>query len=133
MDNKANGSLIRDFDQQIQKIEQAKRKEIAKEIKAIVKSMRALKITLSDLSVAGADKIAHSDSKIRKAKKVTGNAKVGRKTKKEAKGADGRSKVQAKYRDPATGAEWTGRGHAPTWMTEYEKNGRNRTEFLIKI
>jgi len=36
------------------------------------------------------------------------------------------SKVAAKYRDPATGQTWTGRGKAPKWI-----EGRDRTPFLI--
>ena len=35
-------------------------------------------------------------------------------------------KVPAKYRDPATGATWTGRGKAPNWIA-----GKERQEFLI--
>ena len=35
--------------------------------------------------------------------------------------------VQAKYRDPSSGATWTGRGRAPLWL-----NGRNKEDFLIK-
>jgi len=35
--------------------------------------------------------------------------------------------VPAKYRDPSSGATWTGRGRAPLWL-----NGRNKEEFLIK-
>lgn len=31
-----------------------------------------------------------------------------------------------KYRDPATGKTWTGRGRAPTWL-----NGKDRAQFLI--
>lgn len=31
-------------------------------------------------------------------------------------------KVSAKYRDPATGAEWTGRGKAPTWIRDVPKD-----------
>jgi DNA-binding protein H-NS len=37
-----------------------------------------------------------------------------------------RAKVLAKYRDPKTGAEWTGRGRTPVWL-----NGKNRDDFLI--
>ena len=37
------------------------------------------------------------------------------------------SKVAAKYRDPATGQTWTGRGKAPKWI-----DGKDRTQFLIK-
>ena len=36
------------------------------------------------------------------------------------------SKVAAKYRDPATGQTWTGRGKAPKWI-----EGRDRTPFII--
>ena len=36
------------------------------------------------------------------------------------------SKVAAKYRDPATGQTWTGRGKAPKWI-----EGRDRTPFMI--
>ncbi|MBN3789769.1 H-NS histone family protein [Burkholderia sp. Ac-20353] len=35
--------------------------------------------------------------------------------------------VGPKYRDPATGATWSGRGRAPTWIV-----GRDRAAFLIR-
>lgn len=38
----------------------------------------------------------------------------------------GASKVPPKYRDPATGQTWTGRGKAPKWI-----DGKNRDQFLI--
>lgn len=38
-----------------------------------------------------------------------------------------RGAVRPKYRDPATGATWTGRGIEPKWI-----RGRNRDEFLIE-
>ena len=34
--------------------------------------------------------------------------------------------VDAKYRDPLTGASWSGRGRAPKWI-----EGKNRAEFLV--
>ncbi|WP_414144191.1 H-NS family nucleoid-associated regulatory protein [Burkholderia stagnalis] len=34
--------------------------------------------------------------------------------------------VQPKYRDPQTGATWSGRGREPLWIT-----GRSREQFLI--
>lgn len=37
-----------------------------------------------------------------------------------------KTKVAAKYRDAATGSEWTGRGRQPSWL----KN-RNKEDFLI--
>lgn len=36
------------------------------------------------------------------------------------------SKVAAKYRDPATGQTWTGRGKAPKWI-----EGQDRSPFVI--
>lgn len=34
--------------------------------------------------------------------------------------------VAAKYRDPQTGATWSGRGHSPKWL-----KGKNAADFLI--
>ena len=36
-----------------------------------------------------------------------------------------RAAAAPKYRDPKTGATWTGRGRAPAWI------GKNRDKFLI--
>lgn len=36
------------------------------------------------------------------------------------------AKVAPKYRDPATGQTWTGRGKAPKWI-----DGKDRNQFLI--
>ena len=38
-----------------------------------------------------------------------------------------RKTVAAKYRDAATGQEWTGRGRAPKWL-----DAKNRDDYLIK-
>jgi len=37
-----------------------------------------------------------------------------------------KNKVAAKYRDPSTGATWTGRGKAPQWIA-----GKDREQFVI--
>ena len=37
-----------------------------------------------------------------------------------------RSPRPAKYRDPATGATWSGAGRAPRWM-----DGKNREDFAV--
>ncbi len=36
------------------------------------------------------------------------------------------SKVAAKYRDPLSGKEWTGRGKAPRWL-----DGKDKMQYLI--
>ena len=48
---------------------------------------------------------------------VFGGAKAARKS---------TGKVVAKYRDPASGKEWTGRGKPPTWIA-----GKDREQFVI--
>ena len=39
--------------------------------------------------------------------------------------------VKPKYRNPATGATWTGRGKPPNWLKEAEAGGKSRDAFLI--
>jgi DNA-binding protein H-NS len=46
---------------------------------------------------------------------------IGRKSRSRSVG-----KVAPKYRDPATGQTWTGRGKAPRWI-----DGKDRSQFLI--
>ena len=41
-------------------------------------------------------------------------------------------KVAPKYKDPQSGATWSGRGLTPRWLAEKEKAGAKREEFLIK-
>jgi DNA-binding protein H-NS len=62
-------------------------------------------------------------------------AKPGRPAGKEvAKPNEKRAKrkVVAKYKDPQSGATWSGRGLSPRWLVEKEKAGQKREEFLIK-
>lgn len=44
-----------------------------------------------------------------------------------ARGTKPGTVVEPKYRDPESGATWTGRGLEPRWI-----RGRNRDEFLIE-
>lgn len=39
-----------------------------------------------------------------------------------------KARVRPKYRDPKTGATWSGRGRPPEWI----KDAKNRDRFLIK-
>jgi DNA-binding protein H-NS len=47
--------------------------------------------------------------------------------KRTRKSSNAGTKVAAKYRDPATGQTWTGRGRTPKWM-----EGKDRNAYLIK-
>lgn len=49
-----------------------------------------------------------------------------------AKKAKARTAVAAKYRNPATGESWSGRGRAPKWLAEEQAKGRSKDAFLIK-
>jgi DNA-binding protein H-NS len=40
--------------------------------------------------------------------------------------------VAPKYRDPQSGAMWSGRGLTPNWLAEKEKAGAKREDFLVK-
>lgn len=39
--------------------------------------------------------------------------------------------VKPKYRDPASGKTWSGRGRTASWMAEYIKQGRTKEEFVL--
>ncbi|HTI19231.1 MAG TPA: H-NS histone family protein [Trinickia sp.] len=79
-------------------IEEAKAREYAEVLNEIKQKMADYGITLAELG--GGRK-----------------GKVGRP----------RASVAAKYRDPASGATWSGRGKAPRWIA-----GQNRDQFLIQ-
>lgn len=42
------------------------------------------------------------------------------------------SKVSPKYRNPATGETWTGRGKRPKWVGAHLESGGNLDSFLIE-
>ncbi|MCA8023594.1 H-NS histone family protein [Burkholderia metallica] len=44
------------------------------------------------------------------------------------RGHQAKSMAEAKYRDPKSGATWSGRGRAPAWI----KDVKNRDRFLIQ-
>ena len=48
-----------------------------------------------------------------------------------SKGLKG-SSVNAKYRDPATGDTWSGRGRMSTWLAAKVKAGEKTSRYLIK-
>lgn len=46
-------------------------------------------------------------------------------------GANHRAAPQ-KYRDPATGKTWSGRGRSPAWMQVALESGKSKDDFLIR-
>lgn len=41
------------------------------------------------------------------------------------------TKAPAKFRDPKTGATWSGRGMTPVWLRTHEANGKKRSDFAV--
>ena len=41
------------------------------------------------------------------------------------------TKVEPKYRDPATGSAWTGRGLKPRWLSAAIESGKSLEDFAI--
>jgi len=48
-----------------------------------------------------------------------------------AKKSKSRGAVAAKYRNPATGDSWSGRGRAPRWLSDAIAGGRSKEEFKV--
>lgn len=61
----------------------------------------------------------------------TGKGGRGAAGSKPRKSATKGSKVPPKYRHPASGQIWTGRGIVPKWMAAEIAQGRKREDFLI--
>ncbi|MGA0838435.1 MAG: H-NS family nucleoid-associated regulatory protein [Pseudomonadales bacterium] len=81
----------------------ASRKEAIDKVRALIQEF--------DLT---AEEIGRTGTSSRSARKSGGASKAG-------------TKVQPKYRDPETGATWSGRGVAPRWIA-----GKDRDAFLIQ-
>ena len=58
-------------------------------------------------------------------------ADLGTRTVASAPKAKSGGKVPAKYRDPATGQTWSGRGLHPKWMKQAMASGAKITDFLV--
>lgn len=84
---------------------------VAKQSSTVLETIRGL-MDKHGLTIADID--AHVGSKKRGPK---ANAKVGVKT----------AKSEAKYRDPKSGATWSGHGRAPGWIA----NVKDRSRFLV--
>lgn len=85
--------------------EELRKREIAEVITDVKQKISAYGLTAADLGLSG----GRDSSPQQKAKIV----------------------LKAKYRDPATGESWVGRGATPKWMRTYLDAGRSKEEFLI--
>lgn len=93
----------REVDKRIENYLEVKKREI---IRAAQEAARELNLSLSDVFGSSMGSSESSQSKVKKP-------------------------VAPKYRDPASGATWSGRGRCPAWLADAEKAGRKREDFLI--
>lgn len=84
-----------------QKINEARRRELS----AAVSQVRAL---AAEYGLTADDVFPGGKNATKSVTKVGSSPKAG-------------SKVAAKYRDPATGQTWTGRGKAPKWIQDQDR------------
>ena len=106
---------IERLQKQAQLLQSKSRKPV---LNSIIRSMKEYGITPEEVSAAFGKAPASSKSASPKAPKA-------------GKAAATKKPVAAKYRHPDSGATWTGRGKAPLWIVESEKNGQARQQFLI--
>ena len=108
--------IKKEIDRLNKQAELLKSKQRKPVISSILRSMKEYGITPDEIATAygkpGSKTLKTSSPK---ATKATGTKKP----------------VPPKYRHPATAATWTGRGKAPLWIVEAEKNGQTRQQFLI--
>jgi DNA-binding protein H-NS len=63
---------------------------------------------------------------------LLGGGKSRAAKKKKTRRGRAKRKVAAMYRNPKTGETWSGRGRPARWLAAAEKEGRKRSEFLVK-
>ncbi len=111
-----------------------RKREMAETVANIKKAIAAFGLTAADLGLAprAASTRARQGTKKRPGRPAPPAGARSAATKKEgAPGADKRSIVAPKYRDPVTGATWTGRGKQPKWLAQALVSGKSLTDFKI--
>jgi DNA-binding protein H-NS len=95
-------------------ITSTRQRDVGKAITQIRALVDEYKLTASDIFSSGKSKAKS---------KANSNDKP-----KEKKIKKATAKVAPKYKDPETGATWTGRGITPKWLA-----GKNKADFLIPV
>lgn len=107
---------IERLNKQAQLLQSKQRKPV---LSNILRSMKEYGITLEEISAAlGKPSVKTRQTDLNKAPKA-------------AKASATKKPVAPKYRHPVSASTWTGRGKAPLWIVEAEKNGQTRQQFLI--
>lgn len=115
-----------------------RKKEIIQVIANIKKAIKAYGLSAEDLGLEGKSSLPGSQKRRgRPAKRANTHQAKGRAIKvrknraRKPNGIDRRSVVAPKFRDPSTGATWTGRGKQPKWLAAAIQGGKKLDNFRI--
>jgi len=117
--------ITREIERLKQEAERVRRAEHQAAIEMIRSKMDELGLTIADLGFSAAE-IADAAGLARRPRRRRGADGTAAST-----AGDRRTIVEPKYRDPMSGATWSGRGRPPRWLSEAVEAGRSREEFLI--
>ncbi len=113
--------ITREIERLQQEAERVRSTEIGAAIEMIRSTMDQLGLTLADLGFSAAELAeAAGMGRRRRGRRDAGDAR-----------SDQRAIVEPKYRDPASGSTWSGRGRMPRWLSAAVESGRSKDEFLI--
>ena len=101
---------------QAKALESARDNKKARAVERVKALMKKLGVSVQDLGAAGPRGKAAPKGAAKGARRASAKPK---------------SAVAPKYRDPETGATWTGRGRPPVWLAARLAAGRAKEEFLI--
>jgi DNA-binding protein H-NS len=107
---------------QAKALEAARDESKARNVERVRALMKKLGLEIADLEAAPAPKSRRTRGAGAAAKAVAGKA--------SRKGT--RTPVAPKFRDPVSGATWSGRGRTPVWLATYLEQGKAKDAFAIE-
>jgi DNA-binding protein H-NS len=107
---------------QAKAIEASRDDSKARSVERVRALMKKLGVEMADLERVGAPKGRRG---------VKAGAAGKAPAAKAAKKGGSRPPVAPKYRDPESGATWSGRGRTPVWLATHLAQGRSREAFAI--
>lgn len=116
---------LRSIEAQIRKLQaraqSLREKDRKPAIANIVRLMKAHEIAIEEIAEAFEKKRGAGRSAARDGAASAGGTRAGKK----------RGTVPVKFRNPETGATWTGRGRTPRWIVDAESAGTDRSAFAV--
>lgn len=104
-------------------------KETKEAIIEIKRLMKLYELTAEDIGLTSARGPKAASRAGRPRSKKAGAAKSTKP--RTSKANDGRARVAPKFKDPETGATWTGRGKQPKWLAAQISAGKTIDQFRI--